>query len=773
MKDTGQIGAHRAPRFSTFAGLLLATAVMIPTEGSAKAVSPEEAPTAKSDTELGEIIVTAQRRSESVQKVPVAVTVVSGEMLTRAGVVNIAQMGAISPSVTFTSGFEARDNSIRIRGIGSDNSSVGVDSSISTVVDGVVLQRPGAAFGDLIDIDRIEILRGPQGTLFGKNSVAGVVNVITKEPNFERLEGNASIGASEGKEFRASGVISGPVSEAAAFRIALVARTFDGYVRNVFTGRNLNGGDAFSGRAKLTLRASENFELKFAADYSYLNSTLGASPLYTIGASTKVPTPLVTVGNGNDQVDNDVESFARQDNYGGSIEANLKIGDHTLTFLNALRWFKNVSNFDADNTRAPIILQFLNTEKSRTRTHELRLTSPTGKLIDYVVGALYFDGSVSNLLDRQGYAIASIPVGAINPTTGVITPTPALVPVLGYASVETQNLGVYGQVNLHPVERLTLTGGLRYIHEKNRFDFNRTTPPVLVSGYDYSDSAVTGKASVAYQFTPRVMAYAGYSTGYTGKATNSGASLTIAEFNNGPANPMTSTQWEAGIKSEFADGHVRLNLAAFRTRYKDYQATITRPSDGLRALTNAGTVGIDGVELELTALPTRGLTVSAGVTYLDARFVSSAANCYPGQTAALGCITQVSPALTYQVLDGKPFLNAPAWRYTISARQNFPVGAHQAYVQGAYRWQSKVNFDVSQDPLRVQESYGIADISAGFETADGRFEFGVFVKNLFDKQYRSGTITFNGTFAGNGPAYAQQIARDFHRYAGATAKVNF
>ncbi|HEX8485355.1 TonB-dependent receptor [Sphingomonas sp.] len=722
---------------------------------------------------LADIIVTAQRREESVQRVPVAVTVVSGEALQERGLVNISQIGAIAPSVTFTSGFEARDNSIRIRGIGSDNSSVGVDSSISTVVDGVVLQRPGAAFGDLIDIARIEILRGPQGTLFGKNSVAGVVNVVTNDPRFDKVEGSASALIAQDGEYRASVIYSQPISDKVAIRVAALARTLDGFVRNVFTGDNLNGGDAYSGRAKMTIRPTEGFEIKLAADYNKLNSTLGASPLFTIGTSTKVPRPQVDIGAGNDQVDNDVASFARQTNYGASLEFNLDIGDHTLTFLNALRRFRNVSNFDADNTRAAVLLQFLNTEKSKTRTHELRVTSPAGGFVDYVAGALYFDGFVSNLLDRRGYNIATIPVGAINQQTGVITPTPALVPVLAFASVDTRNIGLYGQINVHPTDKFTITGGLRYINEKNRFDFDRTTAPPLNSGYDYKDDALTGKLALAYQATSDVLAYASYATGYTGKATNSGASLTIAEFNNGPANPMTSEQYEIGLKSQFADGRVRVNLAAFRTRYEDYQATITRPSDGLRALTNAGTVGIDGVELELTAAPTQGLTISGGVTYLDARFVRTDANCYPGQTAALGCITQASPALTYQVLDGRPFLNAPDWRYTVSARQEFDVGEHRAHVQLGYVWQSKVNFDVSQDPLRVQKAYGIAEAAAGFTTGDGRFELSLFVNNLFDQQYRVGTITFNGTFAGNGPAYAQQIARDFRRYAGIRGQVNF
>lgn len=741
---------------------------------AAPALAQEQA---SSTDALQDIVVTAQRRSESVQRVPIAVTVVTGEALARTGVVNVSQIGSLSSSVTFTSGFEARDNSIRIRGIGSDNSSVGVDSSISTVVDGVVLQRPGAAFGDLIDIERIEILRGPQGTLFGKNSVGGVVNVVTKDPSFNGPEGSVSLLAAQDREFRATAVYSAPINDQLAFRIAALARTQGGTVKNVFNGHELNGGKAYGFRTKLTYRPTDALEIKLAADYNKLNSMLGASPLYTIGTSAKVPRPLVTVGDGNDQVDNDVNSFARQKNYGGSIESNLQLGDYKVTMINALRYFRNVSNFDADNTRAAILLQFLNTEKSKTQTHELRLTSPTGKLIDFVAGALYFDGSVSNLLDRRGYAIGDIAVGGINQTTGVISPLPALVPVLGFASVDTRNLGVYGQINVHPTDKLTITAGGRHIYEKNDFYFNRPTAPPLTGGFTYKDNALTGKATILYQFTPALMTYVGYSTGYTGKATNSGAALTLAEFNNGPANPMTSAQFEVGLKSQFLDGHLRVNLAAFRTRYKNYQATITRPSDGLRALTNAGTVGIDGAELEVMAVPTRNLSISGGLTYLDARFVNSVANCYPGQTAALGCITQPAsgsvPAVAFQHLDGKPFLNAPKWRYTLSARQQFPLGSLMGNIQAGYRWQSRVNFDVSQDPLRTQKSYGIADLSVGVATADGSLEFSVFAKNLFDRQYRVGTITFNGVFAGNGPAYAQQIARDFHRYLGASLRFNY
>lgn len=745
---------------------------------------------------LEEILVTAQKRAESVQTVPVAVSVVTGQALERINATNISEMTAVMPSVTFTSGFEGRDNSIRIRGVGTDNGSIGVESSVSTVMDGVVLQRPGAAFSDLGDIARVEVLRGPQGTLFGKNSVAGVINIVTNDPTFGAPEGNVSLLVAQDNEARLNVVYSAPLTDTLAFRVAASTRTQDGIIDNVRTGKKLGGSDASAARLKLTFKPGDSLEFKLAADYSKLDSTAGASPLFIFAPNAVVPALVgVTPGEDNDKVDNDVDSFVNQKNYGGSLETNVRVGEYTLTLINALRRFDNLSDFDLDNTRSQLIISNDNHEYSKTTTHEFRVTSPTGGFADYVLGALYFDGTVTNDLTRRGLNFGA--VTAINPVTGVLTPRVSTdsavtgVPFAGYATVDVKNLGIYGQVNLHPVDRLTVSAGLRYIDEQQRFEFNRIGPaffngsdrPATATAFfgvkDFGDTAMTGKASVSYEIADDVMAYLGYSSGYTGQATNSGLGLTAAEFNNPALTPtaaMTSNMYELGLKSQFLNNRLQVNVAVFRTRFEDYQARVRRPDTGLLALQNAGTVGVDGVEVEFAAIPFAGLSLNGGVTYSDARFVDSTTGCYPGQTAALGCISVPASgsvaAFTYQLLNGKPFMNAPDWRYTLAARQEFPVATHVGHVQLGYRWQSKVNFDISQDPNMVQKSYGVADLSAGMTTASKRYEFGVFVKNLFDQNYRLAVLSFHSAATG-GAMYSQQIGRDFHRYVGATAKVNF
>lgn len=767
----------------------LAAAIFIGAFGAQSAMA-EDAPV------LEELVVTAQKRAESVQTVPVAVSVMTGQALERINATNISDMTAVTPSVTFTSGFEGRDNSIRIRGVGTDNGSVGVESSVSTVVDGVVLQRPGSAFSDLGDIARVEVLRGPQGTLFGKNSVAGVINVVTNDPTFGAPEGSISLLLAQDEEARLNAVYSAPLSDALAFRVAVSTRTQDGIVENVRTANKLNGSDASAARVKLSFNPSETLKFKLSADYSSSDSTYGASPVYIYAPNAVVPQLSgVAPGKDNDKVNNDVDSFVNQKNYGGSLETNVRVGEHTLTLISALRRFDNQSDFDLDNTGAQLIIGNNNREYSKTTTHELRLSSPIGQFVDYVAGALYFDGTVTNELSRRGLNFGA--VVAIDPVTGVLTPRVPTdsaatgVPFAGYATVDVENLGIYGQVNLHPVDRLTVSAGLRYIDEQQRFEFSRIGPaffngsdrPATATAFfgvkDFSDTAMTGKGSVSYEISDDVMGYISYSSGYTGKATNSGLGLTPAEFNNPeitPTDAMTSNMYEIGLKSRLWDDRAQINVAIFRTRFEDYQARVRRPDTGLLALQNAGTVGVDGVEVEFAALPSDGLSLSGGVTYSDARFVDSTTGCYAGQTAALGCISVPASgsvaAFTYQALDDKPFMNAPDLRYTLAVRQEFPVAAHVAHVQAGYRWQSKVNFDLAQDPNMVQKAYGIADLSAGITTADERYEFGVFVKNLFDQAYRLAALNFHSAATG-GVIYSQQIGRDFHRYFGVTAKVNF
>jgi len=747
------------------------------------ATTPAAAPDAQS---LDAVIVTSQHREENVQKIPLAVSVVDANALQRSQIIDIGGLRRLLPSVTFSAGNELRNNSIRIRGVGTDVFSTGVEPSIATVVDGVVLQRPGAAFGDLYDIQRVEVLRGPQGTLFGKNASAGVVSVITQAPDFDAATGNLSVLLAEDDERRLDGAVSVPLGEQLATRLAGFHRGRGGDVVNLHDGRTLNGEDAWGLRGKLAWRSADaRSDVTLSADYARLDADCCALPLVVASDNPRAPLTGTAVGRGNTQVNNDVSPFVRQNNYGASLTANLALAAHTLTSITAWRRFDNDSDMDLDDTEGRFVLHNHNLESSRTWTQELRLASPLGARFDYIVGAYWFDGSVYNSLDRRGLnlaAIASIlPDGELRP---LLSGDQAV--LAGYSRVDSRNASLFATGNWHLGARVALGAGFRYIDESQTLQFLRPQPGFF-NGRDaaatnpalgpltgrYDDQATIGKLSASYALSPRINTYLSYSTGYKGEGLAATLGLTAEQFARLPAPAERSTQWEAGFKSTLLDNALMLDLTAFHSRIRDYQAQTFNAASGLFLLTSAGDVAIDGVELEFTVRPHAYFSVTGGATWLDARFDDVRNGpCYSGQTTAQGCLPDATGGASVQDLDGKPFMNAPKWRYVLSTRYDAPLNARSdVYVQADWRWQDEVVFDISQNPDMTQQAYGIADLSAGLIFGDGRYDLGVFVHNLSDRQYAANIMAV-GT-AGGANAYAQQLPRDFHRYAGLSFRMGF
>lgn len=777
---------------SIFAGLLSTTAfaqvappASPPSETSVDTTGQSR--TLSEPIESEEIVVTAQRREENVIDVPVAVSVIDGEQLARRGSIDISDLQSLAPSVTFAQGNELRNNSIRIRGVGTDVFTTGIEPSVSTVVDGVVLQRPGSAFSDLGDVDRIEVLRGPQGTLFGKNSSAGVINVITRAPSFNEYSGTASGVIAEDNEYRVNGAVGGPIAANLAFRLAAFYRTQDGIVRNLRTNDTVNDQEALGARLKLSARASDRLTVTLSGDYTKLNSTVGALPIRVATNNPKAISTGTPVGPNNDQVNIDVQPFVNQENYGGSLTIDYELGNYTLTSITAYREFSNTSDVDLDGTQAQLVLSNFNIESSKTTTQEIRLTSPKSDVFDFVLGAFYFDGSVYNFLNRPGLNITSAAVVSINPD-GTLNTTSPLGLLAGFSTVYSENISGFGQANLHLGEKLTITGGLRYLKENQRLQFTRpvagffngVNAPATFAAFSppdsfFEDDRLIGKAAVTFEATNDLTAYASYSTGYKSEGITSSLGLTAAQNAVQPAPAETSELIEAGLKMRLFDRRLSLNLTAFRTIFKDYQAQVYNAAVGLNIITSAGKVEIPGFEVEFQTNPFKGLTLNGGVTYLDAKFQELPFGpCYTGQTAALGCVPTLINGATVNVqnLNGKPFIVAPKWRFTLSGRYAAQVSeGTEAFLQFDYRWQDKVIFEISQNPFMRQREYGVGDLFVGANFDDGRYELAGFVRNVFDLQYVSNVVP-NGA-SGGANSYIQNLPRDFGRYGGITFRAKF
>lgn len=720
---------------------------------------------------IEEVIVTAQKRDENAQHVPIAVSVVSGASLQQIDALSIADLGAVIPSVTFNVGRELRDSSIRIRGIGTDVFAAGIEPSVSTVIDGVVLAQQGSFFNDLGDLQRVEVLRGPQGTLFGKNSSAGAIAVVTRNPNFDRLEASSQVLGAANGEYRVNGVISAPLSPTTAFCLAAFYRQNDGLVQDAATGDTYNDVAAYGFRGKLQWRPADSVDLLLSVDAQRFDSNCCALPVRADSTNPIIPRTGIAAGALNDVVAlGGTHVFATQENYGAALTANIGLGDYVLTYIGGAREWTAAGDFDVDQTPAHIVTSNFNTNDAKQMSHELRLASPLAARADYVVGLFYFDSAVKQTLDRRGTRLNLIT--AINPDGTVQAPPGSELALVADTTLDTRNLSAYGQLNVRPLDRLTLTAGARFIAEREHLDFVRPLPSPFFGlqafgpvAANYSDQATIAKAAVRFDWTEDFGTYLSYSTGYKSEGVFNSPALSPVILAAQPLDPETSQLWELGLRSQWLEHRLTLNLTGFLTKFQDYQQQAFDRALAIFVVTNAGDVHTDGVEIEIAYAPSERLSISAGLTYLDAGYDFNTGPCYAGQTAALGCVGG------RQDLRSGAFVNAPDLRYTMLARYTRPLAAaSQLYAQVNYRWQDDVQFAYDQDPRFIQRAYGIADCKVGASFAGGRYEASAFVKNAFDKQYVANVIAQG---AAGGGAIANAIPRDFHRYFGAELSVKF
>ncbi|HZF16173.1 MAG TPA: TonB-dependent receptor [Steroidobacteraceae bacterium] len=720
---------------------------------------------------IATIVVTAQKRTENVQDVPLAVSVVSGADLEHINALGIVDLSSLIPSVTFNTGRELRDSSIRIRGIGTDVFAAGIEPSVSTVVDGVVLAQQGSFFNDVGDIERVEVLRGPQGTLFGKNSSAGVIAFVTRNPDFEALEASANVLLAADNEYRVTGVISAPLSQTTAFRLAAFYRQNDGVVTDANTGATYNDVAAYGARGKLEWRPTASLDLLLSIDAQRFDSNCCGLPVRVASTNPIVPSTGIAVGPLNDLVAlGGTDVFAKQENYGASLTGSADLGGYSLTYIGAAREWTAAGDFDVDSTPAHIVTSNNTTSDAKQTSHELRLVSPLFKRADYVLGLFYFDTNVNQTLDRRGTRINLIT--AINPDGTVEAPPGSALVLVSDSTIKTQNVSLYGQADFRPVDRLTLTAGARFIAESQDLDFVRPLPSPFYGlaafgpvAAHYSDDATTVKAAARFEWTDAFGTYASYSTGYKGEGVFNSPVLTPVTFAAQPLDAETSQLWELGLRSQWLDRRLTLNLTGFLTKFANYQQQAFDPALGIFVVTNAGDIHTNGVEFEFAYAPSERLSISGGVTYLDAGYDYSTGPCYAGQTPALGCVGG------RQDLRNGSFINAPDLRFTLLARYTHPLSAaSEIYGQINFRWQDDVQFAYDQNPRFMQPAYGITDLTLGVTFAGGRYEASAFLKNAFDQQYVSNVVAQG---AAGGGAIVNAVPRDFRRFIGVELAARF
>lgn len=769
----------------------------------------DQAPAAETAENSGEIIVTAQKRSERLQDVPLAVTVVSGDTLAATGKVSLEGAQYLVPTLNFLKSGTTLNQSLFLRGVGTATFSIAGEPSVSTVLDGVVFSRAGEAFSDLLDIERIEVLRGPQGTLFGKNASAGVINIVSKRPTRE-FSGYGEVGYFTDTEYRARGAINVPLAENVWSRLSGYYSNYDGNIRNVTTNTLVNGWEHYGGRLQIEAEPTSDLSLMFIADYHRNNDDCcaevigtppinGATGLPTTNASTlALPTPR---GDETRQVAQNLITATRETGYGFSLQADYTVAEHTVTSITSYRNWRNTEIRDGDWLPTAYIgfnqLHDFGPQTGHTVTQEVRLTSPGKQFFDYVIGGFYSSAVSERTFTRDVTRCTAAPGATI--LAGTLTPctSPLAAPSTFPSGTATfgstfDNIALFGQGTLNVASWVRLIGGVRFTSDHLDVFHSRVSRNLDVAGgvpvgtgginpnFDQgvfnspgvngvvtatngvpftartSATNFSGKAGIQADLTDNNIAYFTYSRGYKGPAFN--VFFNLSKNGTNVIAPETSNAYEVGLKNTFLDGRLILNIAGYYATYNNFQANNPDLVAGVvvTRFTNAGRVSTRGVELDASFRPIPDLTFNGGVAYTDAHVDAF--------RAPLGAAV---------IPSGTPLGFAPKWKGNLSVDYRIRTGgAADVYLgaQGSYQSSQLSLFaaDAVQRRLGTIGAYGLVNLTAAIATNDDKYRLTFQVRNLLDQSFAAAIA--NG---GPGGAYRYQIPRDADRYFGVTGRVNF
>lgn len=698
------------------------------------------------------VTTTAQKRFENLQKVPLAVQVIAPAELDAHGVHHFQDLYKVSPSLVIRAAEKPINANVSIRGVGTMAYSVGVESSTAVTVDGAAVAFIPRVFTDLPDVAQIEVLRGPQSTLYGKAASAGLIKIMTVQPTDDfHVRGNATV--TDDGEYGTNVSVTGPLGENLGYVLSAGYSDWSGNVRNLFNGARANGRETFNARAKLRWRATPDLTFTLSGNYLTGKATVGrpfvrfapdALLRGIAGQDAAAIFPGVTIGPKNQDVSNNFYARTEFSGGGGLLRSELNLGRMNILSLTSYDRYKAPDNQDWDDTSARVpqgsnILTGL--FRSRLFTQELRLLSPGDDAFRYALG-LYFADAAFDRPHQRG-------------------PSYQLANWIGTSG--SRQIAAFGQVDWEFVPRLTATAGLRVQNERVRYTFTDFLANAEYAG-DASDDAATYRLGLAYQATPDLLFFGNYSTGYKGQTYDLSSGFDRNRANAGPIKPETSRDRELGARMQFLDQRLTFNVTLFDTDYQGLQAqTIENLPDGTARyrLTNVGKFNTRGVELEAAARLARDLTVQGGVTYLDAKYTSfPAAPCYPLQTAAQGC-TGTPPRMN---LTGMRAPQSPTWKGNWWIDYTPPVTNRlRGVAQASGEYQTSMHF-VAGDPQTFQPGFAIFNLRLGVRDRTG-WEVTGFVNNLFDQRYYASLVNSAGGF-GNRIATQAVLPRDYRRYAG-------
>lgn len=734
---------------------------------------------------LAQVVVSARRRAENAQDVPVPIAAASGAALDQAGVYRLEDLNTQFPStnVEFSN---PRQSSIAVRGLGNNPANDALESSVGVYLDNVYLGRASMANQDLVDIDQVALLRGPQGTLFGKNTTAGVLNITTRAPSFTP-DGEAEGSGGNYGYYQVRGAAGGPLDDTLAGRIS-ASRTYrDGYVDDIFDGRKLNDTSRFSVRGQLLWQPSQDFNLRLIADHEEEHSDTGVGVLFNAGPNggTKYYDAVAAAGASvvydpnylKTTIDGELRMDVRQS--GTSAEANWQLGGgYKLTSITAWRsWAFEPAN-DADGTNLDAIRNAGQAVNDQQISQEIRLASPEDEPLSYVTGLYYFWQQQHNLLYFQygpdGPGIAALGDGPASFANGYYQ-TPAY--------LRTESGAAFGQLTWRPIDSWEFAAGLRDTEEGKAMQITRSNndiSPAFAGAFATYDSglltlhnnSVSGLLSASYKVTADFLTYASLARGAKAGGINpsvpNGALGTASLF----VKPETANDAEIGIKTSWLDHRLTVNANLYWTQVKDYQATLLEPvgttNTFIQVLTNVGKVRTRGVETEISAAPIDGLTLRLAASYDNATYLS-----YPNAPCAAETLAPTNAAQGSIVcnLTGRPLVGAPTWALNPGIAWSSHLSDHLTGIAEAdYSWRSKQYGSADDSKYAQIASYGLLNVRYGIS---GDFDHGkswtatLWSNNVFDKRYVTGGVTVASSL------YDYYLNPGLPRTYGATVNVKF
>jgi iron complex outermembrane receptor protein len=536
---------------------------------------------------VDEIMVTAQKRAENVQDVPLAITAVRGEALASMNITQPQQLSLIDPSVRFKQSLSSSASGLTIRGVGTSSFSAGIEQSISTVVDGVVLADP-ASLATLADVERVEILRGPQGMLFGKNASAGLVHFITNRPKLNENSGQLHLQYGERGEEVLQAIGNLAVSDTLALRLVATHNQRDGLIRNVAKDNAFTDPqDVSTLTLKALWRPSDDLTVYFSADRTD-NDAFCCSSTWrkvTPGYAPAVTNARygVVAGPKNFQVAANGPSQGKSTAQGGTLQIDYGLGEHTLTSISAYRSVKREAFYDGDLTTVSYVDTNGGAGKTDWLSQELRLTSPIGEHFDYVAGLYLFHSKASSLIRQRGQLSWITPA-----TNGVVVPVipgaplGAIFETSTYNDINSTSFAGFGQVGLHITPKLDLIAGARVTRDEITLDYHRAPTPgaVYIPGsvtldlhQEVDNTNTSWRIGPRYNFSDDIMAYATVSRGYKGPGFSGlSAANSLADQRVQPEIP---TSYEAGMKAAFLDRRLIVNANVYSTTVKNFQAQVS------------------------------------------------------------------------------------------------------------------------------------------------------------------------------------------------------